>query len=60
MNSRKKPTMEKKPIPVLVRMPPALLRKLEAVAKAEHRSRNSEACLRLAKSFKKTGGGAPS
>lgn len=52
--------MEKKPIPVLVRMPPALLRKLEAVAKAEHRSRNSEACLRLAKSFKKTGGGAPS
>ncbi len=60
MNSSKKSAMGKKPIPVLVRMPPALLRKLDAVAKTEHRSRNSEACLRLAKSFKKTGSGAPS
>lgn len=44
--------MEKKPIPVLVRMPPALVRKLEATAKSQHRSRNTEACLRLADSFK--------
>ena len=45
--------MEKKSVPVLVRMPPALARKLEATAKSQHRSRNAEAVLRLADSFKK-------
>lgn len=44
--------MEKKPIPVLVRMPPSLVRKLEAEARAQHRSRNAEVCLRIADSFK--------
>jgi Arc-like DNA binding dprotein len=56
MKSAKPKAMDKKAIPVLVRMPPALLRKLEAVAKTENRSRNREACLRLANSFKKPRG----
>lgn len=48
--------MKKKPpapIPVLVRVPPILLKKLDAVSKAQGRSRTSEVCIRLAESFKR-------
>lgn len=44
---------EKKPIPILVRVSPALLKKLESAARSEQRTRNAEACRRLAESFKK-------
>lgn len=43
--------MEKKPVPVLVRMPPSLVKRLEQAAKKERRSRNTEACLRIEQSF---------
>lgn len=41
------------PVPVLVRVPPVLLRKLDASRTAQGRSRTSELCIRLADSFKR-------
>jgi hypothetical protein len=42
----------KKPVPILIRVPPALLKKIESAARSEQRTRNAEACRRLAESFK--------
>lgn len=44
---------QRKPVPILVRLPPALLRKIERSATEGHRSRNAEAVRRLEESFKK-------
>ncbi|WP_367846437.1 Arc family DNA-binding protein [Rhodoferax sp. WC2427] len=46
----KKPS--KTPVPALLRLPPPLLKKLDAAARSQSRSRNAEACLRLSESFK--------
>lgn len=43
---------EEKLIPVLVRIPPSLVRKLDKAAVPEGRSRNVEVRMRLLKSFK--------
>lgn len=42
------------PVPVLVRVPPTLLKKIDAASVAQGRSRTKEVCRRLAESFKKT------
>jgi hypothetical protein len=46
-----KSTNQDKQVPVLIRMPAPLARKLAQVAKAEGRSRNMEACRRIAESL---------
>lgn len=45
---------QKKQVPILVRVPPALLKKLERSAKEGDRSRNAEAVRRLEASFRNT------
>lgn len=45
-------------VPVLVRVPPALLKKLDAASAAQGRSRTSEVCIRLAQTFKVDKAGA--
>jgi len=43
---------------VLIRLPAPLLKKVDAAAAAQRRSRTAEVCLRLADSLKKKGAGA--
>ena len=40
------------PIPVLIRVPPALLKKVDKQAEKQHRSRTAEVCLLLEQSLK--------
>ncbi|MEQ1660294.1 MAG: hypothetical protein ABL896_16120 [Hylemonella sp.] len=39
-------------VPVLIRMPPALLKRLDSAASVQRRSRAAEVCLRLEQSLK--------
>lgn len=48
--------MQQKSVPILLRLPPSLVKRIEASARAAERSRNSEARVRLAESFRKTKG----
>lgn len=43
-----------KPVPAMLRLKPALLKKVDRAAEQNNRSRNAEAAFRLEQSFKKT------